>query len=1102
MLHVVQSNKLDALAEQMAQAVHDALPQVGLFGSLDIIVQSPAHASWLKQFIAKRNGICANVRFPMLSSWLWQLYFELEAKQQNTLSCYSKPAMAWLLYQGLEKFSANSLIPESLFQQNNEESQRNRLQFCESTADVFDHYLMFRPDWIDMWENQPHAKATSNHHEKWQSELWRYLSKRVQQLETGDLNRIQLTKRLVQAIEDQPEASILQKPVFLFGLSSLPPQQLTLLQAVSQVSALTCFQFNPCQGYWGDIIDTKTLSAKTLAKELDQENNAKTTAISLSDLHYDIGHPLLASWGKQGRDYLEQLSAIADVQDDIFRAASKDHLLARVQTGILELSAIEQAQNEALTSPIKPHDNSIQIHACHSPLREVEVLHDFILGQLQDNAKLAPEDFIVLAPNIQHYSDAIRAVFRPQAQGVTLPIHIVDPEAVEDQGFYRVFFLLLELHHSRLTFTDLETLLDSQAIAYAFDFSQDDIVRIKKYLLDCRYHWGLSGEHKSIFDLPAMAGHTLQQAMRRLLLGFAIDEEEALDAHSAPLVGLGSEDASCLDKLFRLIDYLQRIMNFVKASQPLKAWRRFLRHDILQLLSPSQEDEDDFSVALFWQSLEQLDQIDELLTVQEEPLSFFSPVLGDFFKNHLQNANPSRIAQGSINFTNLLSARGIPHRVVCLLGMNDGDFPVQLPAGSIDLMAAESPRLGDRSRRDDDQYLFLEALLAAEDIFYLSYQAQSIVDNQVRFPSKLVQELLDYCEGNYTRGNKGSGENEKVVLEERHRLQPFSRHYQQPRPISFNRTWSIGNQPVSKKRNSKQDAITEAVRNVQLDAPIDLDSFVQFFMNPARYYLENIHGINLHNLTPLAEEHEPFELNALQAYQVKWTFVDQAIRYQFDAKRVAQQLFATGTLTNDQQGHHHFQRLQSELAPVLKPLQQWQFHRYPAKSVHFQAEDQAIAGHVNQHSTEGLLHFSVTGISGKILLKAWIQHLLAQHSAVTESSVIISTDAKAIRLLPVDSTVRYETLMNLLKRYQQGQSQCLPFPSQSAHALFQAQVRNKDPQQAFRQTWLGNHFKLGESVNPYWQHQIEVVATQTQAVKFLAEEVFTPLYAHMETFTP
>ncbi|MFA0519883.1 exonuclease V subunit gamma, partial [Vibrio sp. 10N.222.55.E8] len=107
-----------------------------------------------------------------------------------------------------------------------------------------------------------------------------------------------------------------------------------------------------------------------------------------------------------------------------------------------------------------------------------------------------------------------------------------------------------------------------------------------------------------------------------------------------------------------------------------------------------------------------------------------------------------RFLAGQVNFCTLMPMRSIPFKTVCLLGMNDGVYPRSMPPEGFDLINGRS-RPGDRSRRDDDRYLFLEAILSAQECLYISYVGRSIQDNTERVPSVLVSELIEYCQQNY-----------------------------------------------------------------------------------------------------------------------------------------------------------------------------------------------------------------------------------------------------------------------------------------------------------------------------------------------------------------
>jgi exodeoxyribonuclease V gamma subunit len=129
-----------------------------------------------------------------------------------------------------------------------------------------------------------------------------------------------------------------------------------------------------------------------------------------------------------------------------------------------------------------------------------------------------------------------------------------------------------------------------------------------------------------------------------------------------------------------------------------------------------------------------------------------------------------QFVSGGVTFCTLMPMRAVPFRVVCLLGMNDGDFPRRAPKADFDLLAQPGmARPGDRSRRDDDRYLMLEAVLAARDKLYISWVGRNVRDNSEQPPSVLVSQLRDYLVNGW-----------QLDLHARtteHALQPFSRRY-------------------------------------------------------------------------------------------------------------------------------------------------------------------------------------------------------------------------------------------------------------------------------------------------------------------------------------
>ncbi len=231
---------------------------------------------------------------------------------------------------------------------------------------------------------------------------------------------------------------------------------------------------------------------------------------------------------------------------------------------------------------------------------------------------------------------------------------------------------------------------------------------------------------------------------------------------------------------------------------------------------------------------------------------------------------------GGMTFCAMLPMRSIPFRVICLLGMNDDAYPRQTKPLGFDLMA-RNPRPGDRSRRNDDRYLFLEAILSAREKLHISYVGQSIQDNSIRPPSVLVSELLDYIE----EGFEVPGEKILEHIVTKHRLQAFSPEYfrkkgkliqlfpgESARP--HGRSWIL----TKKERRFITRGLPEPSEEWKT---VDVNQLCRFLTNPAKFLLTQRLGIYLEEEEALFDETEPFEVKGLEKYQLEQELVEKGV---------------------------------------------------------------------------------------------------------------------------------------------------------------------------------------------------------------------------------
>ncbi len=970
MLHLIQSNKMEALSALLAKEIAHQEAGTPIFMPEQILVQSPGMSTWLRLEIAKHNQIAAALEFPLPSSFIWQLCHTLlpDVPKENA---FTKPAMTWKLMALLPSLlSQTEFVP--LAQYLADEGPLKLYQLAGRIADVFDQYLVYRPDWILAWENNelPFELAPS---QAWQPILWRALvehNKAINQanrLETNanqgnpNYHRANLHQALFAALDD-PNTCLdkLPKRLFVFGISSMAPQTLEVLHHLAKRISVVVLNLSPCQHYWGDIIEPKLRARMALAFEESKKLPPDWESL------LEVGNPILANNGKMGRELLDLMLALPEshtqFDQDLFIDSPCSNQLEGVQQDILQLETRGQMlgpDSQLYLSldgrrELAKDDNSITIRSCHSPLREVETLHDHLLEMLSQNPDLAPKDIVVMLPDVASYAPYIDAVFAAKQGQHYIPYAIADRGAAQESPLINSFLHLLAIDRSRFGLSEIISILEVPAILRRFNLDDDDLTLIKGWLEQAAVRWGRDEIARQEQSLPSFIENSWAFGIKRLLLGYAFQDDASLYLGSLPLEGIQGQSTQAIGKLLDFIEQLdEHKTRFLDSCQGEQ--RIIQLESVLDNFYLVEDDE-----------REQLQTIrDAIIVLKEELLAaglshpqahrqehsqFEVQALNIQVLQHWFNArlSESRVGQrylaGSVNFCTLMPMRSIPFKLVALLGMNDGVYPrVQHPVG-FDLVAQQGPRKGDRSRRLDDRYLFLEALLSAREQLYISYIGHSERDNSERIPSMLVSELIEYCQLCYLpQSLKSEAETAQhwVNSKDQHhqeKLQLFinkleSYIYQQlvtPMPLqpfdprlylkqnseitdddnaspevqlSYSEQWCpvtnniTGQQQFMDIQALKEEVTTDTPQEPQ-DNELALSSLIRFYRNPSQYFLNRSMGVNLSLDIRGDNNDEPFSLNALERYQLQDLLLNNAIDHAClspDAELIAK-LKADGSL--------------------------------------------------------------------------------------------------------------------------------------------------------------------------------------------------------------
>ena len=1055
--------------------------------------------------------------------------------------------------------------------------RRKRFELADRLARMYDQCLLYRPDWIRAWENEgaPH----------WQARLWQHLigmdGPHGARHWVGALERFRRIVRggsRVSTAHDPPAAQSPAAPLrgppsprsphppvpalpadtdsfgppnwprraSFFAVPALSPSYLELLFEAARGIEVHLFLLNPCREYWGDIHTRREMDHRAGGADPDSG-------------YFTEGNELLAAWGRAGRDMIDALVEAPDAEwDDRFVMPAGAHRLAAIQRDILDLRlASEAARHDAslaaphgrgtplaaalprasggatperppsapnldgTRSPPAP-DDSIQIHVCHSPVREAEVLHDRLLALFDAHHDLEPADVLVLTPELEVYGPAIEAVF---AAAGLVPCNVARAQAVESRTL-RAFLDLLALAGSRYAAEAVLAPLAAPAVRVRFGIGGADLPAIRGAVREAGIRWGVDEAHRVAQGLPETAEHTWRQGLRRLLLGYAMSHA------SAPISGLvpcpaadeGIGGATIGGELLgRFASYCEEVFELRRrlegARRPAR-WGRVLRDVAEVFLADGSSASGDWALARGLAA--EAGAVRALIRDFEReaahaqarvPIEVVLDVLRE--RGRETGRGTARLADGVTVAS--LGSRGIyPAEVVCLAGMNDGVFPRSPSTPSFDVLAAGPARRGDRDIRYEDRHAFLEALLAARRCFLVTHAGRGLRDDAPIPPCVLVDELKDYLGRRFPA----------TEFETRHPLQPFSPRYfasRAPQPPAAAPGTAPGGPsgeegPVSYSRGMCEAAktmLTGMARGERLNRfagaalpepdeslrSVDLAELADFFANPTRFLLRERLGVRLELDDLTLDADEPFELDGLERYRLRADVWNQ-IRAGVEPERSAILLQGSGRLPQAELGRIVLERARSEVEPLGELLAPWRPALDSApRAVNFDIDGFRVVGAFRNVShavadggesvaagadeggtgvtkTAGMLWWRIGQLRARDRIEIWLRQLAwsaAGHGPLEATAIWLEKDSwrSSVFLPPEDAR---EQLGRWLRARWRGLAAPLPFFPESSFEFARSIVRSGDAgghapetaRETARNAWFGGRHRRAERLDLYF----------------------------------
>ena len=754
--HLISGNRLDALADHLGARLATPREDGDLTPDV-VLIPQPTLRQWLLQALAERLGVAAHLRILTPSEFTWEQLRAATPALPDT-SPWDRDRLRWRLYAQLTAARALPPAVEGFLARARSAGRRDgdvlaRFELAEALAGAFDKYQAYRRDWLERWD-------AGDDRDDWQAMLWRQLRQGLPAPHRAALVGEWLARfdRRSPAFGGTAPPGLPER-IAAFGTIHVSPDVLHLLAVVGQWSALDFYLPSPSAAYWGDVEPLRARLAR---------DGADALPAALADLQAD--NPLLAAWGAGGREIIAQLYAYDVVQPEqeteCFVPPPRDTLLHRLQADVFERAP-------PTPGTLDPHDASVQVHACHSRLREVEVLHDRLRALLDDprfDPPLEPREIAVLAPDIAAYLPLARAVFGGIASDDPrfIPFSLADRPQLQTHPLMAVLQAMLDLADAPMRASAFLDLLSVPSVARAHGLDPAALARVGRWLDEAGVRWGDDEESRERAGVGRWREFSFAFGLERLLAGYASGAEGAPGGAPgiAPYVALEGADADLLDAVLVVHERLRALATWMRTPRTAQDWQRRLAEDLAAIAGAA--DDDDASARR---------RMLEALAAFAVEAADAGPLPASLVRRTLLDtlAQPSPHQPwlaGGVTFAGMVPLRTVPFRVICLLGMDADAYPRREPADDVnrlvDAVQGRAPRrIGDRSVRDDDRFLFLQLLCAAGDVLHISHGGRDARNDTVREPATVVVELLDAVEAMH--GPAG-----RVQCQVAHPLQPFS----------------------------------------------------------------------------------------------------------------------------------------------------------------------------------------------------------------------------------------------------------------------------------------------------------------------------------------
>jgi exodeoxyribonuclease V gamma subunit len=1013
-----RSNRVERLADALADVVQT--PLADPFARECIVVQGPGMERWLSMRLSERLGVWANPWFPFPRTLIELSLDAYLGEATDTTARYQPDALTLLIARMLPELSARPAFSEVARYVDHDPREDKLITLSRRLARTLDQYIVYRPDWVLSWERGQEAH--------FQAELWRAI---VAELGPGHLAQ-RIAQLEIALTAGTPKPASFPQRVHVFGISTLPPAFLGVLAGLSQQIDVHLHLLTATPEYFGD-----------LDREVAQGSDVSA---------------LLANLGKVNRELIDLLAPYSyhEPRSDLFELPGTRVMLHGLLTDLAQLTARDASgQTGERPLEVREHDASISVHVCHSPARELEVLREQLRARFEADHTLKPSDVVVLTPDIERYASAIEAVMSVGDPSDTLhiPYRVADRRTARRSEVCEAFFALLRLCTSRLYISDVLDFLQRPAVRERFAIEEVELERARAWLVDAGARWAIDAAQRTSVAQPPFEEGTLRLALDRLLVGYAAKadcQEAVLGVH--PFSDVEGRESLLLGRLVACLETLFSLCRNLSAPRSALQWAQDLPAALDKMLDGQGERAIDHHL---------LRSVLAELSRQAEEVRLLDPLSIAALLSELEaRIDPTRDAQaflgGGVTFCEHVPMRALPFRVVCMVGLDDESFPRRAPKPSFDRMV-QKPRPGDRSLRDDDKQLFLEALLSARDALIITYVGRSAKDDGVRPPSVVLDQLMRVIDRHFVVVGKNRSlsllpeAKAASAIKHEHALLRFDpRYFHKPKdPVFFSYDQAACALARSYYTLDRRERcfVPEAVPISEPVTQLKLDELVRFFRLPAQAFSERRLRVMLPRDIDPTKDREPIVLDGLEAWQVGERLLARDESELSDAELRAFQQQAL--LPPGARGRYTVRTIEAIVAKIVSASPSVSAARLVP--VDLQIGHIHVLGRLDHVYGDTRVERTYSTVRAKHTISAWIRHLAwcATCSSDRPTTLLIGRQGKAAELTRFAFVPDALALLeDLLALYVKGQEKPLPLFNEASATYIEQRAKDRSHEDA------------------------------------------------------